>query len=199
MPSSGPRKTRSPAGRRRPSATRSPVTCFRVSRWRPPTIFGTARWARTERASRLSCPASPRGSACRRPRSAGCWGCAPGGDRPGGWGGGRGLPMPLGYDEQRQRGDTAPAPAETLASGANRTLSVTTSFSPTRNWNLSWQTQYNFTTNEFGQHTLRLERDPRRWRATFDFLKSPNGNFAFSFHIVLLDQSDIKFNYDQRT
>ena len=120
-------------------------------------------------------------------------------DIAGGFGGGRGLTMSLGYDEQRQRGDTATAPAETLASGANRTLSVTTSFSPTRNWNLSWQTQYNFTTNEFGQHTLRLERDLRRWRATFDFLKSPNGNFAFSFHIVLLDQSDIKFNYDQRT
>jgi hypothetical protein len=118
-------------------------------------------------------------------------------DIAGGLGGGRGLNLSLSYDEQRQRGDTAQGGG--LGSGPNRTASVTTSFSPTRNWNVSWQTQYNFTTKEFGQHTLRLERDLRRWRATFDFLKSPNGNFAFSFHIVLLDQSDIKFNYDQRT
>ena len=39
----------------------------------------------------------------------------------------------------------------------------------------------------------------RRWRASFDFLKSPNGNFSFNFNIVLLDESDIKFNYDQQT
>ncbi len=116
----------------------------------------------------------------------------------GGLGGGRGLTMSVGYEDQRVR-NASTAPAATLGSRGNRTLSLTTSFSPTRNWNLSWQTQYSFTTNEFGQHTLRLERDLRRWRATFDFLKSPNGNFAFSFHITLLDQPDIKFNYDQRT
>jgi Tat protein translocase TatC len=111
---------------------------------------------------------------------------------------GRGLTMSLGYDDQRTR-DTSTASTGTPGSRGNRTLSLTTGFSPTRNWNLSWQTQYNFTTSEFGQHMLRLERDLRRWRATFDFVKSPNGNFGFSFHIVLLDQSDIKFNYDQRT
>jgi hypothetical protein len=110
---------------------------------------------------------------------------------------GRGLTMSLGYDDQRTR-DTTTSIGVPRSQG-NRTLSLTTSFSPTRNWNLSWQTQYNFTTSDFGQHMLRLERDLRRWRATFDFVKSPNGNFGFSFHIVLLDQSDIKFNYDQRT
>ena len=116
----------------------------------------------------------------------------------GAFGGGRGLTVSLGYEDQRVR-TASITPGAAAGSRGNRTVSLATTFSPTRNWNLSWQTQYNFTTSEFGQHQLRLERDMRRWRATFDFLKSPNGNFAFSFHIVLLDQSDIKFNYDQRT
>jgi hypothetical protein len=111
---------------------------------------------------------------------------------------GRGLTMSVGYDDQRTRATATTSTGAPQPLG-NRTLSLSTGFSPTRNWNLSWQTQYSFTTSEFGQHMLRLERDLRRWRATFDFVKSPNGNFGFSFHIVLLDQSDIKFNYDQRT
>jgi hypothetical protein len=81
----------------------------------------------------------------------------------------------------------------------NRTLGLAFSFNPTRNWSLSWSTDYNLTTKEFGRHVVRLERDLRRWRATFQFLKSPNGNFAFNFFISLLDQPDIKFQYDQET
>src|SRR5574341_728649 len=119
-------------------------------------------------------------------------------DIAGGLGGGRGLTVSVGYDDQRVR-NASTAQTGALGSKGNRTLTLATNFAPTRNWNLSWQTQYNFTTSEFGQHTLRLDRDLRRWRATFDFLKSPNGNFAFSFHITLLDQPEIKFNYDQRT
>jgi hypothetical protein len=38
-----------------------------------------------------------------------------------------------------------------------------------------------------------------RWRATFSFVKSPNGNFAFNFFISLRDQPDLKFQYDQQT
>jgi hypothetical protein len=72
-------------------------------------------------------------------------------------------------------------------------------FDPTENWAVSWSTQYNLTKGEFGQHVIRLERDLHRWRATFQFLKSPNGNFAFNFFISLLDQPDIKLNYDQQT
>jgi hypothetical protein len=111
--------------------------------------------------------------------------------------GGRGLQMSISYDDQRSRpsGTTGPAGL----TGQNRTLGLTVGFSPTRNWALSWDTQYNFTTTEFGQHLLRLERDLNRWRATFSFIKSPNGNFAFNFYISLLDQPEIKFQYDQRT
>jgi Tat protein translocase TatC len=115
----------------------------------------------------------------------------------------RGLTMSLGYDDQRSRpppGQTStPTPGAFGPGAANRTLSVAMAFSPTRNWSASWNTSYNFTTGQFAQHTLRLERDLRRWRATFSFVKSPNGNFAFDFHVVLLDQSDIKFQYDQQT
>ena len=81
----------------------------------------------------------------------------------------------------------------------NRTLGLGIGFSPTPGWSVSWDTQYNLTTKEFGQHVLRLERDLRRWQATFGFQKAPNGNFQFDFFITLLDQRDIKFQYDQRT
>ncbi|MDH3570669.1 MAG: hypothetical protein OER89_10865, partial [Gemmatimonadota bacterium] len=70
---------------------------------------------------------------------------------------------------------------------------------PTASWSVSWSTQYNMTLKEFGQHVLRLSRDLHRWRATFAFLKAPNGNFAFNFFISLTDQPELKFQYDQRT
>jgi len=114
---------------------------------------------------------------------------------------GRGLELSITYDDQRSRAATvAPgAPAPSAGQLGNRTLGLVMGFSPTQNWSLSWSTNYNFTTSEFGQHLLRLERDLYRWRGTFSFVKAPNGNFAFNFHITLLDQPDIKFQYDQRT
>jgi hypothetical protein len=115
-----------------------------------------------------------------------------------GRGGGGGLTMSVGYDEQRSR-DQPTSTASALASGTHRTVTLSTSFSPTSNWAVSWQTLYDLTNNQFGQHILRLDRDLRRWRATFSFLKSPNGNFAFNFNIVLLDESEIKFRYDQQS
>ena len=111
---------------------------------------------------------------------------------------GRGLNMTFSYNDQRARPPVGGSTTATT-SGNNRTLQVGMSFSPSTNWQLSWNTEYNFTQGRFGQHVLQLTRDLRRWRATFDFLKSPNGNFAFNFNIVLLDESDIKFNYDQQT
>jgi LptD protein len=102
------------------------------------------------------------------------------------------------YDDQRTRSTGETAAPSGLPS-TNRTLGLAVAFDPTKNWSLSWSTQYNMTTNQFGQHVVRLERDLHRWRATFQFLKSPNGNFAFNFFISLLDQPDIKFQYDQQT
>ncbi len=103
------------------------------------------------------------------------------------------------YDDQRARPIEGALPTQGLGPLANRSLGLAFGFDPTRNWSLSWSTQYNLTTKEFGQHVVRLERDLHRWRATFQFLKSPNGNFAFNFFISLLDQPDIKFQYDQQT
>jgi hypothetical protein len=113
---------------------------------------------------------------------------------------GRGRELAVTYDDQRSRPSEDPPEDQAVAGPlSNRTLGLNVGFSPTRNWALSWSTNYNFTTSEFGEHLLRLERDLHRWRATFSFVKAPNGNFAFNFHITLLDQPDIKFDYDQRT
>lgn len=112
---------------------------------------------------------------------------------------GRGLQISVSYDDQRRRTAPGEATPGVPGVGSNRTLGLNVGFSPTSNWALSWDTQYNFTLNQFSQHLLRLERDLHRWRATFSFAQSPNGNFAFNFYISLLDQPDIKFQYDQRT
>jgi len=72
-------------------------------------------------------------------------------------------------------------------------------FSPTPNWALTWNTSYDFTTRQFAQHYVQLSRDLHRWHATFSFVKSANGNFAFNFYVSLLDEPDIKFDYDQQT
>jgi hypothetical protein len=110
----------------------------------------------------------------------------------------RPLSLSVTYDDQRSRPEETTSTSP-LASTANRTVGLAIGFDPTENWSVSWSTQYNLTQGEFGQHVIRLERDLHRWRATFQFLKSPNGNFAFNFFISLLDQPEIKLNYDQQT
>jgi len=86
-----------------------------------------------------------------------------------------------------------PAPEETQSLGLN------TSFSPTPFWSLSWSTQYNITDGQFESHVVRLERELHEWRAGFNFVRNPNGNFAFYFSIYLSDLPDLKFDYDQTT
>ncbi|MDO8666627.1 MAG: hypothetical protein Q7J79_08450, partial [Gemmatimonadales bacterium] len=115
-------------------------------------------------------------------------------------GAGNGFTASLNYSLSRQRPPTAssatqPAPAP---APAQQTVSGSASFQPTAHWSVSWQTSYNFTRNEFSDHVVRLDRDLHDWRATFTFIKSANGNFLFSFFIQLIDQPDIKFDYDQR-
>jgi hypothetical protein len=72
-------------------------------------------------------------------------------------------------------------------------------FRPTEHWSVNWATSYSFTTGEFDTHVLTLARDLHRWQANFDFIKSPNGNFAMQFRVHLLDNPDLKVEYDQRT
>ncbi|MDH3290790.1 MAG: twin-arginine translocase subunit TatC [Gemmatimonadota bacterium] len=111
---------------------------------------------------------------------------------------GRGFQASFTYDDSRTR-PRAIDTGEIIETPANRTLGMAISFAPTASWSVSWSTQYNMTLKEFGQHVLRLSRDLHRWRATFAFLKAPNGNFAFNFFISLTDQPELKFQYDQRT
>jgi sec-independent protein translocase protein TatC len=109
-----------------------------------------------------------------------------------------GLRASVTYDLQRTRPlETAEGvPVETPA---NKVVGLTLQFAPTRHWNVNWNTQYNFTTKEFDQQVLRLDRDLHRWRVSFAFMRAPNGNIAFNFFISLMDQPEIRFQYDQRS
>ncbi len=122
----------------------------------------------------------------------------------GGGGGGGGFSLSLAYSSTRTR----PSPSTTTqsslpffggAAGGRQQLSMNLGFRPTEHWTASWNTVYDVDTRQFGQHYVRLERDLRRWHASFAFVKSPNGNFAFNFYVSLLDQPDIKFDYEQQS
>ena len=91
-----------------------------------------------------------------------------------------------------------PPPSSGLSGGRSQ-LSMNTHFNPTVNWSVSWNTIYDFDLKQFGQQFIRLERNLRRWHASFVFSRTASGNFAFNFYVALLDEPDIKFDYDQQT
>jgi hypothetical protein len=108
---------------------------------------------------------------------------------------GRAFNLQVNYTSNHSRGEAALG-----GNRAGRTFTtLSLNFSPTAHWVASWNSAYDFETRQFADHFLRFQRDLHRWRASFVFSKSPNGNFAFSFNIALIDQADIKFDYDQRT
>ncbi len=82
---------------------------------------------------------------------------------------------------------------------AASSLGLTLSFSPSAFWTASWMTQYDFTTHSFQSQQIQLQRDLHEWRASFNFTKGPNGNFALYFTIYLMSLPDIKFDYNQTT
>ena len=108
----------------------------------------------------------------------------------------------IAFDLSRQRPIDAAVAARTGQAVSSvvpqSTVSGSISFSPTRHWSVSWQTLYDIQKGQFGSHVLRLDRDLHDWRATFSFVQSPNGNVVFNFNITLIDQPEIKFDYDQR-
>jgi len=112
-------------------------------------------------------------------------------------GGGRGFNLSLNYTRIRTRpqADTGFVPG----GGGSQQVGFTLSFQPTAHWSATWDSNYNFDTRQFGAHFIRLERDLHRWHASFSFSKAPTGNFAFSFYVALLDQPDIKFDYEQQS
>jgi hypothetical protein len=71
--------------------------------------------------------------------------------------------------------------------------------SPTRNWRMSWRTAYDLDRGAFNAHMVSLTRNLHRWQANFDFMKTPTGNWQFTFEVTLLDATDLRFDYDQRS
>jgi Tat protein translocase TatC len=117
-------------------------------------------------------------------------------------GAGKGFNLTLSYSSIRTRpsADTLVTSVPFVSGlGGRQTMTFSLSFSPTAHWSASWNSLYDFDLQQFGSHVIRLERDLHRWHASFSFLKSPNGNFAFNFYVSLLDQPDIKFDYEQQT
>ncbi|PYP53461.1 MAG: twin-arginine translocase subunit TatC [Gemmatimonadetes bacterium] len=125
------------------------------------------------------------------------------GGLPGG-GAGSGFNLSVSYTGSRTRPqaiDTSALAGIPLASGVGgrQQMTLRLSFQPTAHWSATWNSSYDFDTQQFGMHVIQLERDLHRWHASFSFTKSPTGSFAFSFYVSLLDQPDIKFNYDQQS
>ncbi len=115
-------------------------------------------------------------------------------------GAGQGFNLSINYTESRTR-PVPPVPGAVVlpGSGQQRQAGLNLSFQPTPKWSANWTSQYDFVARQFGLHVISLQRDLHRWHASFSFSKSPNGNFAFSFYVSLLDQPDIKFNYQQQS
>jgi Tat protein translocase TatC len=115
--------------------------------------------------------------------------------------GGTGFALSVSYTRRRSRVPSAgiPGVGGVAGVGGEQMMSLNLGFSPTPNWRATWGTIYDFDTQRFGQHVLSLERDMHRWRATFGFVKSAAGSFAFTFSVALRDQPDIKFDYDQQS
>lgn len=93
----------------------------------------------------------------------------------------------------RARPEVPKRPADQISIG------LRTDFSPTQFWNVHWETQYNIADGKFESQLVTLQRDLHEWRASFDFQKNVNGNYALYFSIALLDLPDIKFDYNQTT
>jgi lipopolysaccharide transport LptD-like protein len=113
-----------------------------------------------------------------------------------------GFGLSVGYTSTRSRPpkDTTGGTGLFPSGGqSQQQLTLNLNFSPTANWTASWSTLYDMNTQQFGQHYVRLERDLRRWHASFAFAKSPTGSFAFNFYVALIDQPDIKFDYEQQS
>ncbi len=108
-------------------------------------------------------------------------------------GGGTPFTASLNYSLTRSR------PIAGVDLPARQNLGFRTSFSPTAFWTVSWNTQYNIADSQFESQVLRLERDLHKWRARFEFIRNPNGNFAFYFSVFLTSLPDIKIDYDQST
>jgi len=81
--------------------------------------------------------------------------------------------------------------------GGNSQIGAALTFQPTRNWGVSWRTDYSTSTGRFSAHTINLKRDLYRWQANFDYILAPNGNTSFAFSVHLIDLPDLKADYHE--
>jgi hypothetical protein len=95
---------------------------------------------------------------------------------------------------RRPTGDVQPGRFER----GDQTVRGDLTFFPTRNWAVSWGTQYSLTSGEFDAHSLHFKRDLYRWEANFDFFRAPNGNTSFAMRVHLIDLPDLKADYNER-
>ncbi len=95
----------------------------------------------------------------------------------------------LSYSLQRPRDPTAEA---------RQMLTGSVRLQPTEKWSLNWRTAYDIERAAFNDHSIRLTRDLHRWQANFDFLQTATGNWSFRFEVSLMDNRDLKFDYDQQ-
>jgi hypothetical protein len=82
---------------------------------------------------------------------------------------------------------------------SSENLRLSASMQPTELWRMSWRTSYDLESGQFSDHMVTLTRDLHRWQAHFDFMKTATGNWAFRFEVALLDNHDLRFDFDQRS
>jgi len=104
-------------------------------------------------------------------------------------GGTGGWDASFNFSMQRPRDEALPA---------SKMLGVNVRMQPTELWDLTWRTSYDLESRQFNDHTIRLSRDLHRWEAHFDFRKTVTGNWSFQFEVALMDNRDLKFDYQQR-
>jgi hypothetical protein len=99
---------------------------------------------------------------------------------------------------QRTRPVTNPD-GSVFAPPSNSSIGFNTRFAPTKFWGVTWSTNYNTAQKQFEAQQLQLTRDLHEWRAAFNFVRAPNGNFTFYFAVFLMDFPDINYKYNQTT
>ena len=91
-----------------------------------------------------------------------------------------------------------PRPGGRFTPQNTQSLQIGFNMSPTDSWDMRWRTSYDLEARQFNDHTVTLTRDLHRWQAHFDFYKTTTGNWAFRFEVSLIDNQDLKFDYQQR-
>jgi hypothetical protein len=83
--------------------------------------------------------------------------------------------------------------------GVSEMIQAGLTLQPTEKWQMTWRTGYDLERSQFTDHIIRLTRDLHRWQANFDFLQTATGNWSFRFEVSLLDNEDLRFDYQQRS